>query len=274
MSSRKFVHYSRMGVLPLLIILSLLVCPYFSFAGEVWVFPGKFDELVQGDVLSIQVGKGQVFPESLERVISNKLKVLVYSTDGTEYLTPLKPEEKSWSSEFTVKKDGAHLIVADIERDFWTKTGDKWVNLPKSKVPAYQQSIAFWYLSKAIPSSKGDTHFYQKNLGYPFEIIPLDNPALIKPGEGRFRLKVLFRGNPEFGAPVEVTYMGFSKNPEIKVASVLTDKNGIAEVPAGKPGIWYITTRKYLRDLNHKLYETEAYQSNLIFQIHPPRPAE
>lgn len=274
MSNRKFVHYSRTGVLLLLIIFSFLVYPYLSFAGEVWVFPGKFNELVQGDVLSIQVGKGQVFPESLERVITNKLKVRVYNRDGAEYLLPLKPEEKSWSSEFTVKEDGAHLIVADIERDFWTKTGDKWVNLPKSKVPAYQQSIAFWYLSKAIPSSRKDTDLYQKNLGYPFEIIPLDNPALIEPGEGRFRLKVLFQGNPEFGVPVEVTYMGFSKNPEIKVASVLTDKDGIAEVPAEKPGIWYITTRKYLRDLNHKLYDTEAYQSNLIFQIHPPKPAE
>lgn len=270
----KLVPYFRTKVFPLLIFFSFLVLPCFSFAGDVWVFPGKFDALSRGDILPIQVGKGQVFPESLERVITNKLKVRIYSSSGSDYLVPLKPEEKSWSGEFTVKRDGAHLIVADIERDFWTKTGDKWVNLPKIKVPAYEQSIAFWYLSKAIPSSREDTSLYLKNLGYPFEIIPLDNPALIKPEGGKLRLKVLFEGNPEFGVPVEITYMGFSKNPEIKVASVHTDQNGIAEIFVRKPGIWYISARKYLRDLKNKLYETEAYQSNLIFQITPPKPAE
>lgn len=255
-------------VMPVLMFFSILFATRISAAGDVWVYPQKFSGISGGDTLSIQVGRGQAFPESEEPVISEKLKLRVYSSGGSEYLLPLKKQERFWDSEFTVKREGAHLIVADITEDYWSKSGEKWVNLPKSKVPASKQSIAFWYFSKAVISHKNDNSLYGKDLGYSLEIIPLDNPALIKPG-AKMRLKVLFEGKPASGVPIEYTYVGFSKNPENKMGTGLTDRDGIVEIPIRRNGLWYVTTKKYTKETGNIQYDTASYLSNLIFQIDP-----
>ena len=260
-------------VMPALIFIFILLAPRISAAGDVWVYPEKFAGLSSGETLSIQVGRGQAFPESEEPVITEKLKLRVYSSGGSDYLLPLKKQERFWGSEFTVKKEGAHLIVAEIIEDYWSKAGEKWINLPKNKVSANRQSIAFWYLSKAIISQKNDNSLYRKNLGYPLEIIPLDNPALIKPG-AKMRLKLLFEGVPASGIPIESTYVGFSKSPEFKMGTVLTNQDGIVEIPIRQSGLWYITTRKYAKDTANIQYDTASYLSNLIFQINPVNPAK
>ena len=255
-------------VMPALIFIFILLAPRVSSAGDIWVYPEKFGDISSGDTLSIQVGRGQAFPESEEPVISEKLKLLVYSSGGSEYLLPLKKQERFWGSEYTVKREGAHLIVAAIEEDYWTKSGEKWFNLSKHKVPASKQSIAFWYLSKAVISQNNDNSLYRKDLGYSLEIIPLDNPALVKPG-AKMRLKVLFEGKPASGVPIESTYVGFSKSPEFKMDTGLTNRDGIVEVPIRRNGLWYITAKKYTKEIGNIQYDTASYLSNLIFQINP-----
>ena len=250
-----------------LIIFTLLVIPQFSVASDIWVYSDKYYGLSPGDILQLRVGRGQSFPELDERVITKKLKLRVYDLDGNVDPLPLKSEERFWSSEFTVKTDGGYLIAADIEEDFWTKKGNKWLNLPRYKVQTPKKSVAFWYLSKAILDVKKDNNLYKKNLGHPLEIIPLNNPALVKPG-GMMRLKTLFQGKPASGITLEATYAGFNRNLDIKVASVQTDQDGIAEIPIPQSGLWYITTKKNLKDTAKAQYQYASYQSNLIFQIH------
>ncbi len=88
------------------------------------------------------------------------------------------------------------------------------------------------------------------------------------------RLKVLFRGSPESGVPVEATYAGFSKTPEVKIETVRTDKDGIVEITIKHHGLWYITAKKYIRQIDNIQYENASYQANLIFQIQPEKPVE
>lgn len=251
-----------------LIVFSFLLIPRICFATDVWVYVEKFDGLLEDDPLPIKVCKGELFPKSRERAVTEKLTLEVYDSDGDKYLLPLTPETDFWSGKFTVENEGAHLIVAKIDEDYWTRTGTRWLNLPKIKAPISESSFAFWYLSKAILSSKTDDELYRKTLGEPLEIIALDNPALVKPGpDSVIRLKVLFQGKPLSSIPVEATYDGFNKNPEIKVATVRTNRDGIAEIPIPQSGVWYITAEKQTRHPGSKLYEKASYRSNLIFQI-------
>jgi hypothetical protein len=76
------------------------------------------------------------------------------------------------------------------------------------------------------------TEGHQTALGYPAELIPLDNPYTLRPG-GMFRVQARVDGVPV--ADQLVTAAG-----PIAPRSVRTDSAGVAEIRIGSRGAWYV----------------------------------
>jgi uncharacterized GH25 family protein len=73
---------------------------------------------------------------------------------------------------------------------------------------------------------------YQSVLGYPAELIPLDNPYTLK-SAGTLRVRALVDGEP---VPNQLVVAGNQKG----YRSVRTDSSGVASVQIGSRGGWYV----------------------------------
>ena len=76
------------------------------------------------------------------------------------------------------------------------------------------------------------TEGYRTVLGYPAELIPLDNPYTMKPGK-MIRLRALVEGEPV------VNQLVIAGGP-VAPRSVRTDSAGVARVRIGSGGVWYV----------------------------------
>jgi uncharacterized GH25 family protein len=76
------------------------------------------------------------------------------------------------------------------------------------------------------------TDGYESVLGYPAELVPLDNPYDVKPG-GTLRIQALVDGRP---VPNQFVVAGRLKGQQ----STRTDSSGVARVRIGSRGAWYV----------------------------------
>lgn len=79
---------------------------------------------------------------------------------------------------------------------------------------------------------------YGAELGYPAELVPLDNPYSLKPG-GTFRVRAVVEGEP---AVNQVVISG-GRTPaggRIAQRTVRTDKEGVARIRVSSRGVWYV----------------------------------
>jgi hypothetical protein len=73
---------------------------------------------------------------------------------------------------------------------------------------------------------------YGTALGYPAELIPLDNPYAVRPG-GTIRVRAMVEGNP---VPNQLVVAGTGAEQR----SMRTDSSGVARVRIGSCGAWYV----------------------------------
>jgi len=74
-------------------------------------------------------------------------------------------------------------------------------------------------------------------LGYPAEIVPLDNPYAIGPGS-TLRVRCLVDGHPVRNQTV--LWAGERKGKTLAQRSIRTDSAGVAVVTLDAPGKWYV----------------------------------
>jgi uncharacterized GH25 family protein len=75
-------------------------------------------------------------------------------------------------------------------------------------------------------------------LNYPAEIVPLDNPYMTKTG-GAMRVRVLVDGRPSANQLV-ISGGRTPTGARLPVGNVRSGQDGVARVPIGSPGYWYI----------------------------------
>jgi len=129
-----------------------------------------------------------------------------------------------------LKLDGEPAVVAlEFDNGYWSEDADgKWVNKPKNEVPGAKQASHSIKYSIALVHAHGDLPDFPAQ---PLQIVPLDNPIGLKPGE-RFRVRLLLDGKPLEGKEITLDYAGL---PEF--VSEKTDANGEAEVTLRNAGV-------------------------------------
>ena len=94
------------------------------------------------------------------------------------------------------------------------------------------------HVKTLIQAGAARTGGFDTELGYPAEIIPLDNPYTLRAGTS-LRVRALVDGQPV--ARQLVQYGGRTPNDQrITQRSVRTDSAGYARVPLRQRGVWYI----------------------------------
>jgi uncharacterized GH25 family protein len=93
-----------------------------------------------------------------------------------------------------------------------------------------------------LNTNRNDTTF-SVPLGYPLEIIPLDNPARLKKGS-RAKFRVLYDGQPLANAAIWATYDYYDyKTMDAHEQTGATDNNGEVTFRISNPGTWIVGLR-------------------------------
>lgn len=89
-----------------------------------------------------------------------------------------------------------------------------------------------------IQVGQGGGEVHDEAVGHPVEIVLLDDPFGLRPGE-ELRARVLWRGEPLSGQVVFAGREGAGSGP---TAHAVTDGDGVARFPVFVPGRWYLKT--------------------------------
>ena len=128
--------------------------------------------------------------------------------------------------------------------------------------------------AKAILTSGAADDGYKKPTGFAIEIIPEQNPALLKTGD-ELSVQVLLDGKPAFNLSVEA-----ANETETKIIGRL-DTAGRIRIPIARAGRWRIHTVAMQRasqvkgpgdasaDAKAKRADWESYWASLTFEIRP-----
>lgn len=105
---------------------------------------------------------------------------------------------------------------------------------------------------------------YATALGYPAEIVPVENPYSLKSGSS-LRLATLVDGKP--AADQYVTYGGVAADDKgIEPRSVRSDAQGVATIQLTVPGTWYVKFINMTR-VQGDTVDYESKWASLTFQV-------
>jgi hypothetical protein len=196
-------------------------------------------KLKVGEETSYFIGYGHKYlsPEhwvmNLERNYWNIFKkATLIDPDGVKLI--LKPAKGS--GKFMVKKEGVYILGVKSER----KAGEPYG-------PSGKYAKAIIQVGK---KDKGFSHFF----GHRIEIIPLENPAKIKPGD-YLTVKIIFEGKP-LSTFVYATYADFKPEKDAFPIMAKSNQEGIAKIKISNKGEWLIY-------VNHKV----DYSAVLTFEV-------
>jgi len=168
---------------------------------------------------------------------------------------------------------GVHTVIAQYVSHFFTihaEDGEvKYAMKPKDEVENVKTSHHYDVYAKAL-LQVGDAEAagFTEPLGEPFEIVPLQNPFLLEPGESELEVLVLRDGAPVPRASINATHAGYSVSGGYKVET-RTDSEGKAVIPMDHIGPWLILAHKQLdppAELAEKTDEMH-YEAALTFSL-------
>jgi uncharacterized GH25 family protein len=109
------------------------------------------------------------------------------------------------------------------------------------------------------------TDAYATALGYPAELIPLDNPYALRPG-GTLRVRALVEGEPVANQHV-VAGGRTPSGARIAQRAVRTDSAGIARVRVSSRGTWYVKFIHMERSAADTTIDYESKWATLTFGV-------
>jgi uncharacterized GH25 family protein len=148
-----------------------------------------------------------------------------------------------------------YLVTDGLPHIFRLRAKEKSLNQPSRE--RYQKS------PKALVAVGGNTAgAWDKVLGLPLEIEPMQNPFERKPGD-TLRVRVLFKQNPLAGANLGWQRPGDGDTP---IGYVRTDSRGEALIPIEKSGLMTIRLTHMTRPKTAE-YEWESFWTTLTFRV-------
>jgi len=159
---------------------------------------------------------------------------------------------------------GPVLVAARYDNGYWTKIGDRdFRNASRRLVPDAADSLWSIKFAKAVSGPRAP---WGDAVGHDLEIVPLSDPAALRPGD-TLRVRVLFQGRPLAGGEVErgdgVTAMAENDIPRFK-----TDGDGIASIPIAKASAHLLAIdHRVVPSATPELAAADLYDATLWFSI-------
>lgn len=244
-------------------------------AHRLWV---SADHTHGGEILKAELGYGE-FPEfspiaaDRKHIFSKPMQLV--TENGRQNLLQKGLHNYQYQSAKPVK-DGSYLVSAEYQPTFWSKNAAGWKqqNMQQMKDADYcEQTRMYGKTVVNVGHESAGTAVIARPLGHTLEIVPLDNPANVQVG-GRFKVKVLFNGEPLPNATLTATFDGFdtggrstTHKMEAQAFSDTTADDGTVSVIPLRQGFWKAQV-EYKTDFpDPKICQKLAVYSTLTFQI-------
>ncbi|AHG21430.2 hypothetical protein Z042_18825 [Chania multitudinisentens RB-25] len=225
----------------------------------------------------VEIGYGDEFPTA-EAIPADRLHIFapahLVGENGDLALQPGK-ENYQFVTEKPVTK-GSYAAIAIYKPTYWSKNNAGWKQQTKVEMPDALYCEQASMFGKSILNVDGatDTAVISQPQGLKLEIIPLANPATIKPGQP-LPIQVWYDGKPLKKAAVTATFAGFGDRHEqhghahshAKAFLNHTDSKGKVNVYPLKAGYWVVETEHKLPYADTAKCDESVLASTLTFTI-------
>jgi uncharacterized GH25 family protein len=217
-----------------------------------------------GAELQVAGLSSHVFLISQELEAPKDVKVGFYA-DGKRTDIGVSPNEKTLAYDGTMTAPSSATFIVTGARlpQIWATTPEGLKQITR-KTAGATNPYKIEKFSKALVNVTPADNGFSTVIGDTLEIVPVTNPATIKPGD-EMTVRVLFKGQP-LTTNVYATYDGFSKEENTYAYYTEGHKDGTAKVKITQPGIWMVrvqhTTPEHAED--HDRYVARAV---LLFEV-------
>lgn len=259
-------------------VASIVICFFLMTivqAHEFWLQPAKFF-LVPGERIDVRFMVGENFMGEAWDLTRHRIEKLdLFQLKGVQDVRD-SVRTAAENLSISLKNEGTCMLAmqssnAQIEleaekfNEYLKEDGqDDILELRRTtnslNKPGKEFYIRYSKLLLQVGEKKDDT--YKKAVGFPIEIIPEQNPYLLKKGDP-VRFKILFDGKPIFGAKVKV-WNRFENRTTLQ--NIYTEKNGVIETHISNPGPWMVSVVKMVPSKD-KGADWQSYWGSLVFGI-------
>jgi uncharacterized GH25 family protein len=233
-------------------------------AHELWVQQTGYKE----GVIHANIGYGHEFPTP-EPIPDDRLHIFKPLALVTQEAT-LEMDQNGPNYAFEKKidlKKGSYMVLAFYKPTFWSNGESGWSQTDRIQRPDANYVEEAVMYGKTIVNVDGatDTSLISKPTGMDLEIIPLANPATIRPGKV-FPMQVMLNGKPAHFAQVEATFDRFAAKDYIAFSG-LTDGYGHIDFIPLAAGYWNIKVKDTSDYPDEKKADERILASSLTFTI-------
>jgi uncharacterized GH25 family protein len=240
---------------------SILTLGYnLASAHDLWI---SAEQPQKGKPLHILVGWGHGFPDTEQIKMEDFEPAFVVGPGGR---IETKTGDKQDYLSVAPVADGSYVVAGARKAQFRTKTTEGYKPLPKNQVQGAEScsySVKFAKSIVNVGNAHGDV---SKPVGQTFELVPLVNPADVKPG-GVLPVQILYDGNPLPKTQVFATFAGFSKDSGSYAFAGRSDKDGKVNLQVWSAGQWLLLAKHELDHPNPNECDKLSYGAALTFAI-------
>lgn len=252
------------GLLCLSLVLGGNISP--AMAHDFWIQVNDYTPQVSEDI-TLTLGYGHYLPPREFMAKDSLEEIFLLDEEGTKtgfdhYL------EVEFKAQKPFSKDTTCLIVAQRKGGFFSKTteGSKRGKTKKDLKNVLSCSYSEKFSKAVVNVGKGGGNIFSKIVGQQIEIIPLENPGVLREGD-YLSVKVLLEGKPMPSQMVYGTYMGFSTEKNAFAYTTNTDRQGIARIRILKPGVWLLVTKITEPYPEPEVCDKRSMSATLTFEV-------
>jgi len=248
----------------LLVVAAICVLTAPAGAHEFVVKPGTVN-VEAGAPVGVTVVSSHVFMTSEE--LEPAKDVAVWIVDG-ERREPVKlvanPAALTYTGSIAAPTSSGFLIAGARLPQIWSLTPEGLKQGTPAQLPGARRPMKIEKFSKTLVNMQAADAPWGRVLGDRLEVVPLANPATIKPGQD-LSVRILFDGKP-LSTRVYATYDGFTETPNSYAYFTETANDGTAKIRLTQPGLWMVRVEQRIDEKasNHESYMARAA---VVFQV-------
>lgn len=254
----------------------LLWVSLMATAHEFWIESAKF-YFIRGEQATLHFRVGDNFIGDPWKENRDRIQRLVHH--ASRETTDLKESWRGDSAEppgLMLAHEGSHVVVMETTPAFTAVDGDAFtayleeagldeVLYKRKRSGTSGDSTTELYSRHAkllLQAGSAVDDLFRKNYGLPVEIIPENNPFLLRKGDV-VSFQIMFEGKPLFGAKVKVWN---KHNHRISVQNIFSQQDGRIETHISNPGTWMVSVVTMIPSPDPRA-EYRRYCGTLVFGV-------
>jgi len=259
---RKRCKVRMLQVISICIIAIASLCTQ-AYAHYPWINLVDYTPEV-GEALKMTIGWGHRYP--LDGFLKRDALESIYILGpGGKKQTVSSSSELELQSEEGISEPGVYILAAKRKAGFYTKTTQGGKSCSKKGLKNVIKCSYSHMCTKAVVNVGEGKGKVDLRVDHPMEIIPLVNPADLRPGD-YLPVQVLLKGKP-FKGKIYATYVGFSTEKDTFAYSTSTNKKGKGKIKILHSGVWMIKADHEEPYTDQTECDVESFVSTLTFEV-------